>query len=130
MKLSQRYLEEDLLSSRIYDLLYYLGVSANYAGFFYIAHALRLCVEEPERLTLVTKWLYPDIAKFYGTNWKAVEGSMRATINRLWKTDPERYFEITGTRTEEKPSPAKFLFTLTEHLQQNRAVQPRYLFRY
>ena len=35
------------------------------------------CAEEPERLLLVTKWLYPDVAKQYGTNWKAVERDIR-----------------------------------------------------
>lgn len=38
-----------------YGLLYRLGVTANYTGFFYTAYAAALCVEEPKRLLLVTK---------------------------------------------------------------------------
>ena len=55
------------------DLLYQLGISANYKGFFHAAYAVSLCMERQDRLLLVTKWLYPDVAKRYRTNWKAVE---------------------------------------------------------
>ena len=47
----------------VYDLLYQLGVTANYTGFFHAAYAVSLCVEQPDRLLLVTKWLYPEVAK-------------------------------------------------------------------
>ena len=45
----------------IYELLYRLGVTANYTGFFYTAYAVQLCAEHPDRLMLVTKWVYPDV---------------------------------------------------------------------
>ena len=57
----------------LYGLLNQLGVTANYAGFFHMACAVSLCIEQPDRLLQVTKRLYPDVAKQYGTNWKAVE---------------------------------------------------------
>lgn len=47
-------------SSAICDLLYQLGISANYKGFLHTAYAVSLCVEQQDRLLLVTKWLYPD----------------------------------------------------------------------
>lgn len=47
----------------VYDLLYQLGVTANYTGFFHMACAVSLCAEQPDRLLLVTKWLYPEVAK-------------------------------------------------------------------
>lgn len=65
-----------------YGLLYSLGVTANYTGFFHTTFALQLCVEQPERLLLVTKWVYPDVAKRYKTNWKAVERNIR-TVNGI-----------------------------------------------
>ena len=55
-------------SSAICDLLYQLGISANYKGFLHTAYAVSLCVEQQDRLLLVTKWLYPDVARKYGTN--------------------------------------------------------------
>ena len=70
------------MQTEVYDLLYHLGVTANYTGFFQTASAVQLCMEQPERLLLVTKWVYPDVARQYKTNWKAVERNIR-TVNRL-----------------------------------------------
>ena len=42
-------------SIRFYDLLYQLGVTANYTGFLLMAYAVSLCVEQPDRLLLATK---------------------------------------------------------------------------
>lgn len=69
----------------IYELLYRLGVTANYTGFFYTAYAVQLCAEHPDRLMLVTKWVYPDVAKRYRTNWKAVERNIRTAGNVIWR---------------------------------------------
>ena len=68
-------------SSAICDLLYQLGISANYKGFLHTAYAVSLCVEQQDRLLLVTKWLYPDVARKYGTNWKAVERNMLESLS-------------------------------------------------
>ena len=67
------------------DLLYQLGISANYKGFFHAAYAVSLCMERQDRLLLVTKWLYPDVAKRYRTNWKAVERNIRTVSIIAWK---------------------------------------------
>ena len=77
-------------SEDAYHLLHRLGATANYTGFSYLVRALQLCAEEPERLLLVTKWLYPDVAKQYGTNWKAVERNIR-TVGRDWEFKPAAF---------------------------------------
>ena len=82
-------------SSAICDLLYQLGISANYKGFLHTAYAVSLCVEQQDRLLLVTKWLYPDVARKYGTNCKAVERIFElylllpgSTISPCWNLFP------------------------------------------
>ena len=57
----------------IYDLLFQLGVTANYTGFFHASYAIYLAIQQPDRLLLVTKLLYPEVAKRYGTTWWCVE---------------------------------------------------------
>lgn len=66
-------------------MLWPLGATANYRGFSYTAYAVLLCVQQQDRLLLVTKWLYPDVAKRYGTNWKAVERNIRTVITVVWE---------------------------------------------
>ena len=80
-------------SEDAYHLLYRLGATANYTGFSYLVRALQLCAEEPERLLLVTKWLYPDVAKQYGTNWKAVERDIR-TVGRVIGIQTGRFWRL------------------------------------
>lgn len=93
----------------IYDALYRLGATANYMGFFYAARAIWLCAQEPERLQLVTKWLYPDVAEQYKTSWKAVERSIRTLIAMVWDTNAEQLSQLAGYPLIRRPRPAQFL---------------------
>ena len=78
-------MNRDFSMTDIYDLLYRLGVTANYVGFFHTAYAVKLCAEQPDRLLMVTKWLYPEVAKQYKTSWRAVERNIRAVRNIIWQ---------------------------------------------
>ena len=74
------------MAAEIYNLLYQLGVTANYTGFFYTAYAVSLCAEQPDRLLLVTKWLYPEVARQYKTTWKAVEHLAHRNLDKKPRT--------------------------------------------
>lgn len=99
-----------------YGLLYSLGVTANYTGFFHTAFALQLCVEQPDRLLLVTKWVYPDVAKRYKTNWKAVERNIRTVNGIVWEQNRPYLEELTGRGLPHKPSNAQLLAILVYSL--------------
>ena len=117
-----RLLEESGELARIYDLLYRLGVTAHYTGFFYTSHALLLSLRQPERLLLVTKWLYPDVAKHYQTTWQAVEHAIRTVVAAAWKTNRELLCDLAGQSLEKKPSPTHFLRILAESLAKEDAA--------
>lgn len=102
--------------SEIYDLLYRLGATANYTGFFHTAYAVSLCVEQPDRLLLVTKWLYPEVAKRYGTNWKAVERNIRTVSCIIWREGRPLLEELAHRPLEEKPRNAQLLAILVSSL--------------
>lgn len=99
---------------QIYDVLYQLGITANYIGFFHTAYAVWLCAQNPERLQLVTKWLYPDVAERYKTNWKAVERNIRSIIALVWDDNLEQLNELAGYRLIRRPRPAQFLSILVK----------------
>lgn len=100
----------------IYDLLCRLGATANYTGFFHTAYAVSLCVEQPDRLLLVTKWLYPEVAKQYGTNWKAVERNIRAVSCIIWREGRPLLEELAHRHLEQKPRNAQMLAILASSL--------------
>ena len=112
------------VASEIYDLLFRLGVTANYAGFFQTASAVHLCTEQPDRLRLVTKWVYPDVAKRYNTNWKAVERNIRRVNGIAWEQNRSLLWQLAGRELLYKPSNAQFLAILSHVLQSRRTDPP------
>ena len=100
----------------VYDLLYQLGVTANYTGFFHTAYAVSLCVEQPDRLLLVTKWLYPEVAKRYGTNWKAVERNIRTVSCIIWREGWPLLEELARRPLAQKPRTTQLLAILSASL--------------
>lgn len=105
-------MDNEFFSTPICDLLCRLGVTANYTGFFYTAYAVELCVERPDRLLLVTKWLYPEVAKQYHTNWKAVERNIRTTSNIIWQKNCPLLETFAHSPLPQKPRNAQLLAIL------------------
>ena len=97
---------------QIYDLLYRLGVTARYVGFFYTAYALRLCAEQPERLLLITKWVYPDVAAQYHTNWRAVARDITTVGNVIWEQNRPLLERLAHRPLEKRPGNAQLLAIL------------------
>ena len=102
--------------SEIYDLLYSLGVTANYTGFFHMASAIALCREQPDRLLLVTKFLYPEVAKQYGTNWKVVERNIRTACGVIWRENRPLLERLAYRPLPQRPRTAQFLCILVQSL--------------
>lgn len=94
-------------------LLHNLGVTEEYTGFPHTVYAVQLAVSDPERLKLITKLIYPDVAGRYGTNWKAVERNIRTVVSVAWETDPLLLSELAGFHLKRKPNNGRFLAILT-----------------
>ena len=95
-------------------LLRRLRVTADYKGFYYTACAVTLCMERPDRLLLVTKWLYPEVAKRYATNWKAVERDIRTVNGIIWRESRPLLEQMSHASLTGKPCAAQLLGILTE----------------
>ena len=97
-------------------MLYRLGVTANYVGFFQTAFAVHLCMNQPDRLLLVTKWVYPDVARQYKTSWKAVERNIRTVNEIVGQKSGSLLGQLAGRELREKPSNAQLLAILSYSL--------------
>lgn len=98
--------------TEICELLYRLGATESYAGFLQMAYAVRLCAEDQRWLVLLTKRLYPEVAKRYCTNWKAVERNLRTLGNVIW-TRNRPLLEELARRPLSKPYNAELLAILS-----------------
>ncbi len=93
----------------IYDFLYCLGITPNYKGFDQAACAVLLSIEQPRRLSLVTKWLYPDVARVYGTTSAAVERNIRTAGRIAWRKNRVLLEALARRPLEQPPQNAQFL---------------------
>jgi len=97
----------------LYDLLYSLGLTANYVGFSYLSYAVLLAAEDSSRLLAVTKRLYPQVAREYGISWKAVEKGIRSAVDRIWEIQTPALCRITYPSLMKKPTAACFIAMLS-----------------
>lgn len=100
---------EDSAQQSIQQLLHRLGATENYTGFFPMVYAVQLSMSNPERLRLITKLIYLDVAWKYGTTWKAVERNMRTLVSVIWRNNPLLLSELAGFHLDRKPNNANFL---------------------
>lgn len=116
MRLSTRRWPKDAFVREAYRTLNRLGISANHTGFHYISYGVTLIAEDPTYLLLVTKRLYPDIARQYGTSWHRVERDIRTAITLAWNTNPLLMESLAGRGLCRRPQPTQFLSDLTTYL--------------
>lgn len=106
----------------IYCLMRRLGITANYTGYFHASHAVMLSAREPERLLLITKWVYPDVAKHYRTTWRSVERNIRTVSRLAWETNRPELERMAQHPLPARPSAGVFLAILAAQAQQEHTA--------
>lgn len=94
------------------QILNRLGITSNYIGFRQTLLAVELVRQDPDLIFLVTKGLYPAVAKEYQTSWKAVERNIRSVVSMAWERNPELIQRLAGYSMDEKPKAAQFIAIL------------------
>ena len=110
-----------MLKARVTHMLHDAGMPANISGYQYLREAILITAADPSVLNkAVTKILYPEIARRYGTTALRVERCIRSAIETAWdRASPEtlpKYFGCTVSSQRGKPSNAEFIALLAERL--------------
>ena len=100
------------MNDPICDLLYRLGVTANYTGYYYITYAIELAAIDPSHLIFVTKDLYPNVAAHFSSTPSRVERNIRHTANVAWQTNPRLLQELAGHPMTQRPCASQFIAIL------------------
>ena len=103
-----------MIDRRTEDKLRSLGLTGVYQGYFCLVHAVRLAEEDPQRLTLPTKWLYPDLAQLCGMSVSQVDSALRSAVRRCCAACGGEVLRICGT---DSPTVAAFIGGLLDDLQ-------------
>lgn len=117
------------LTNDITELFIDLAIPTNVKGFEYLRYAIILKCLYPEKYWLLTKALYPEIAKHYSTTCTRVERACRYAIERGYsRGNMELYDEIFGHTVDSKKGNlvnSVFITTLSEYINHNKRENPR-----
>ena len=102
--------------TEVYKLLLRLGISAKYRGYYHAAYSIFLCIQQPERILLVTKYVYPAVAKQYHTDWRAVERNIRSVNELCWANHSDLICELCNCALTHRPTNKEFIAILSSYL--------------
>lgn len=104
------------MQKKINSLLTSLGITSNYNGFHYISQAVLMTTSGMANLLLITKHLYPHIARLYNTSSKNVERNIRHAVEIAWRSNPELLCKLAGRKLDRKPTAGEFMAILTNEM--------------
>ena len=109
------------LESAVTDLIHEIGVPAHIKGYQYLREAIILTVENMDVINAVTKVLYPEVAKRFGTTPSRVERAIRHAIEVAWDRGDietlQKYFGYTVNSAKGKPTNSEFIAMIADRLQ-------------
>lgn len=99
-------------------LIIELGIPPHIKGFLYIREAILMLFEDEVKIYGVTKVLYPEIAKEYGTTGVRVERAIRHAIDLSWNRPDQPSVKNLFPHHEKKPSNTEFLAFISRSILQ------------
>jgi len=108
------------LESLVTSIIHEIGVPAHIKGYQYLREAIMMTVEDMDVINAVTKVLYPEVAKKFGTTASRVERAIRHAIEVAWDRGDletlQKYFGYTVSNTKGKPTNSEFIAMIADRL--------------
>ena len=108
------------LKNRVTNIIHEIGVPAHIKGYQYLREAIIITVEDMDVINAVTKVLYPEVAKRFGTTASRVERAIRHAIEVAWDRGDletlQRFFGYTVSNTKGKPTNSEFIAMIADKL--------------
>ncbi|MEA4955914.1 MAG: sporulation transcription factor Spo0A [Pseudoflavonifractor sp.] len=115
------------LESTVTAIIHEIGVPAHIKGYQYLREAIMIAVEDMDVINAVTKVLYPEVAKRFGTTASRVERAIRHAIEVAWDRGDletlQKYFGYTVSNAKGKPTNSEFIAMIADRLQLQRKEQ-------
>ena len=109
------------LESQITAIIHEVGVPAHIKGYQYLREAIMIAVNDMDVINAVTKVLYPEVAKRFGTTASRVERAIRHAIEVAWDRGDletlQKYFGYTVSNAKGKPTNSEFIAMIADRLQ-------------
>ncbi len=121
---AQRGAREQSLERTVTAIIHEIGVPAHIKGYQYLREAIVIAVDDMEVINAVTKILYPEVAKRFGTTASRVERAIRHAIEVAWDRGDletlQKYFGYTVSNSKGKPTNSEFIAMIADRLQLQR----------
>ena len=115
--------KSESLDAVVSDIMRQIGVPAHIKGYQYLRKSILMTIEAPELIHSVTKELYPDIAKEFGTTPSRVERAIRHAIEVAWDRGDvdvlNSFFGYTIQSSRGKPTNSEFIAMISDKLSLN-----------
>ena len=112
------------LEAIVTDIIHEIGVPAHIKDYQYLREAIILTIKDMDMINAVTKVLYPEVAKRFGTTPSRVERAIRHAIEVAWdRGDVEtlqRFFGYTVSGIKGKPTNSEFIAMIADNLSLKR----------
>ena len=109
------------LESVVTAIIHEIGVPAHIKGYQYLREAIMIAVADMDVINAVTKILYPEVAKRFGTTASRVERAIRHAIEVAWDRGDletlQKYFGYTVSNAKGKPTNSEFIAMIADRLQ-------------
>jgi len=112
------------LEAMVTSIIHDIGVPAHIKGYQYLREAIMMTVADMDVINAVTKILYPEVAKKFGTTASRVERAIRHAIEVAWDRGDletlQKYFGYTVSNAKGKPTNSEFIAMIADRLQLQR----------
>ena len=117
----QRRTDKISIESLVTNIIHEIGVPAHIKGYQYLREAIIIAVNDMDVINAITKVLYPQVAKNFGTTPSRVERAIRHAIEVAWDRGDldtlQRFFGYTVSNTKGKPTNSEFIALIADKLQ-------------
>ena len=111
---------EVVLKNMVTNVIHEIGVPAHIKGYQYLREAIMIAVDDMDVINAVTKVLYPEVAKRFGTTASRVERAIRHAIEVAWDRGDletlQKYFGYTVSNSKGKPTNSEFIAMISDRL--------------
>ena len=118
---SLRRLDKANIETLVTSIIHEIGVPAHIKGYQYLREAIIIAVNDMDVINAITKVLYPQVAKTFGTTPSRVERAIRHAIEVAWDRGDldtlQRFFGYTVSNTKGKPTNSEFIALIADKLQ-------------
>ena len=122
LKHSDLPIEEKLpaLNQQITEMIHDIGVPANIKGYRFLREAIKLAVEDMDRINNMTECIYKPIALADGSTPKRIRTAIMRAIEIAWDRGDldilQSFFGYTVSNTKGKPTNSEFIALLADKL--------------